>query len=115
RGCTEKKIRIILTTLTARSRLAGATDKTVTDTNDRFDAIAAFIELLPQSTNVHVERAGVAIVTVTPDTIQQLLARHHSISAARQHRKQRELFVREFDLHAVARDTNIVKIDEQVI
>ena len=56
-----------------RWRTLGTTDKSVADADDRLDAIAALIEFLSQATNVHVQRARVAIVTVTPNLIQQLL------------------------------------------
>ena len=69
----------------ARRRLTRATNKTIADADHRLDTVAALIELLPQAANVHVERARVAIVTVTPNTIQQLLARNDAIGAAREH------------------------------
>src|SRR6185503_17063090 len=58
---------ICSSTLRAHCRLTRATDKTITDPDNGLDAIAAFVELLSQSTNVHVERARIAIVTVTPN------------------------------------------------
>ena len=64
---------------------------------------------------MHVECARVAIVTVTPDTIQQLLPRDDAIRAACEHGQQREFFVREFDLRAVAENANIVEVDRQMI
>src|ERR1044072_550708 len=102
-------------TLRACRCLSRAPNKTIADSDNSLDAVTAFIELLSQSTNVHVERARVAIVTVTPDTIQQLLPCNDAVGASRQRRKQCELLVREFYLHAFTHDANVVEIDEQMI
>src|SRR6185369_16768913 len=73
------------TTITVRRRLTGTSNKTIAYANHRLDTVATLIELLPQATDVHVERSRIAIVTVSPNTIQQLLPRDHSIGAARKH------------------------------
>ena len=80
--------------LTARGGLARATYKPVANADDSLNAVAAFVEFLSQPANVNVKRARVAIVTVTPDAIQQLLSRDYSIGASRQNGEQRELLVR---------------------
>src|SRR5690242_2023137 len=92
-----------------------ATNETIADANHRFNAIAALVELLPQTPDVHVERAGVAIITIAPHAIQQLLPRHDSVRTAREHRQKRELLVREFDLCTVTDNANIVEVDGQTI
>src|SRR6185312_3734760 len=86
--------------------VVATTDETITDANHRLDAIAALVEFLPQAANVHIERARVAIITVAPNAIQQLLSRHDVIGAPGQHREQRELLVRQLDAVAVANDAN---------
>src|SRR6476659_5218037 len=52
-----------------------AADKSIPDTNDRLDTGAAAVELLPQAPDVHVQRSRVTEITISPDVIQQLLAR----------------------------------------
>src|ERR1700754_1457917 len=92
-----------------------ATNEPIPDSDHSLNTIAALVELLAQAANVHVERACIAIVTVTPNTIQQLLSSYHAVRAACEHRQQRELLVREFDLHAVAMHADVVEVDHQVI
>src|ERR1051325_8529304 len=103
------------TNITIRRRLTRATNKTIAYADHRLDAVATLIELLPQATDVHVKRSRIAIVTVSPNTIQQLLPRDYSIGAARQHREKREFFVREFYLRTVAGDANVVEVDQEMI
>ena len=57
-------------TITTRCGLTGATHKTIANADHRLDTVAAFIQLLAQATNVHVKRARVTIVTITPYAIQ---------------------------------------------
>src|SRR6185369_12956533 len=102
------------TTITIRRCLTRASNKTIAYADHCLDAVATLIELLPQTTDVHVKRSRIAIVTVSPNTIQQLLSRYYSIRAAREHREEREFFVREFHFHTVAGDANIVEVDQQV-
>ena len=63
----------------------GTTNETVADANDGFNTIAAFAELLSQAPDMNVERARVAIVAVTPDVIEELLASDYAIGALRQY------------------------------
>src|SRR6185369_8762924 len=48
-------------------------DKTIPDTNHRFDTSAAGVHLLPQPADMNVERPRVAKITVTPNVIEKLL------------------------------------------
>ena len=95
--------------------MSRAANKTIADPDNSLDAITAFIELLSQSPNVHVERARIAIVTVTPDTIQQLLPRNDAIGASRQHGKECEFLVGELYLYSLTDNSDVVEIDEQMI
>src|SRR5688500_17246700 len=56
-----------------RWRTLGATDKSVADADDRFDAIAAATQFLSEAPDVYVKSTRVAVVTVTPNLIEQLL------------------------------------------
>src|SRR5688572_10996205 len=67
--------------------VVGTTDEAITDANHCLDAIAAFIEFLAQAANMNVQRARVAIITVAPHAIQQLLARDDAIGAPGEHGK----------------------------
>src|SRR5204863_1122549 len=84
-----------------------ATNEPIANSDHCLDAVAAFVEFLSEPANVHVERTSIPIVTVTPDTIQQLLARHHAVRAAREYRQEREFLVRQFYLGAVANDPDV--------
>ena len=64
---------------------AGTTDKTVADADHSFNAIAAFAKLLSQASDMHVERAGIAVVAVSPNIIQKVLASDDPICAFCQH------------------------------
>ena len=56
-------------------------DKTITDADDGFDAVAAVAEFLPQAANVNVERARIAEITVAPNVVEQILARRDASGA----------------------------------
>jgi len=56
-------------TLRAFGVFGRATNKPVADADDSFDAIAAFVELLPQPADMNIERARVAVVAVAPDVV----------------------------------------------
>ena len=60
-------------------------DKTVADAHYCLDAIPAFTEFLPQSPDVNVERARVAVITVSPYAVQKLLAGYDAVRAPGQH------------------------------
>src|ERR1051326_4651680 len=77
--------RIISTTITTCRGLTRTTDKTIAYADHRLDTVATLVQLLAQAADVHVERSRIAIVTVSPNTIQQLLPRYHAIRATRQH------------------------------
>src|SRR5262249_16192447 len=91
------------------------TNESIANADDSLDAVAALVELLPEPADMHVERARVAIVAVSPNTIQQLLSGHHAIRASRQHGQQREFLVRQFYLGAIANDSDVVEVDRQMI
>ena len=61
----------------------GTANETVADANDGFNTIATFAQLLSQAPDVNVERARVAVVAVTPDVVEELLASDDAIGALR--------------------------------
>src|SRR5690349_3412628 len=73
-----KKMRsrdLVISNHSSRSlRLGFTTDKAIPHAHDSLDAIATVFKLLTQASNVHIKRPGVAIVTVAPDLIEELLA-----------------------------------------
>ena len=94
------------------SALSGrATDETVADTNYSFNAIATFAKLLSESPDVNVERAGIAVIAVAPNVVEEVLASNDAISAFGQYGQQTEFFVRQFHFLSVANDPDIVEIN----
>src|SRR5688500_2628726 len=74
-------------------RTLGTTDTSVAHADDRLDAITAAAEFLSEASNVNVQGARVAIVAVTPNLIEQLLAGNYAAAFFCERGQQRELFV----------------------
>ena len=64
---------------------------------------------------MNVERARVAVIAVTPNAVEKLLASDHAIRALGHHREQAELFICQLNFLPVANYPNVVEIDQQMI
>jgi len=72
-------------TLRAVGARSSTTNETVADADDCFNTIAAFVQLLSQAADMNIKRARVAVVAVTPDVVEKLLASDDAIGALRQY------------------------------
>src|ERR1041385_1262616 len=83
-----------LTICVRRVGARAAADESVTHTDHSFDAVAARVQFLAQPANVHVQGARVAVITVPPNLIAQLLAGDDPILFPGERRQQLEFLMR---------------------
>src|ERR1051326_6887794 len=75
---TTTRRRYLAISLIRRRRGRVTACEAIPNTYDRFNAIATCFEFLSQPANVHIERARVAVITVAPNLVEQLLTSNHA-------------------------------------
>jgi hypothetical protein len=89
-----------------------ATHEAITNTNYSFNALSALTQLLPQPADMNIQRTRIAVITVAPNVIEQLLSRYNSIGGLRKRREQRELLVGQLHFLASTDYANVVEVDQ---
>src|SRR4030095_1861976 len=89
--------------------------ESVPNTNNCFDATATLIQFLSQPAYVYVECTRIAVITIPPNAIEELLSRHHAIRTFCQHGQKRELLVGQLNLSSIANNSNVVEVDQQMV
>src|SRR5690606_20606496 len=91
------------------------TGEAVADIADRADErLPLGTELGPQPPDVHIHRAGAAVVVHPPHLLEQLLARHHSAAVLHEVLEQLELLEGQVQRTATRADRPAVLVDHHV-
>ena len=99
---TTTKRRYLAISLIRRRRGRVRASEAVPNAYHRLNAVATCFEFLSQPANVNIQRARIAVITVAPDLIEQLLTSNHASLLLSQRRQQLKFLMRQLHVLAVA-------------
>src|SRR5207248_8952630 len=92
---TTTKRRYLAISLIRRRRGRVRASEAVSDAYHRLNAVATCFEFLSQTANVNIQRARIAVITVAPHLVEQMLTCNHASLLFSQGRQQLKFFMRQ--------------------